>query len=97
MYNDSDFNDLKGELDEYVQKCLPEKIKVIRNRKREGLIRGRMIRAAHTIGEVLVFLDSHGEVNVAWLQPFLAVTWEEQQTVVCQVVSVISAGMLTYS
>lgn len=56
-----------------------------------------MIRAAYTIGEVLVFLDSHCEVNVMWLQPFLAVTWKDQQTVVCPVVNIISAGTLTYS
>ncbi|XP_025308118.1 polypeptide N-acetylgalactosaminyltransferase 11 isoform X2 [Canis lupus baileyi] len=95
--DDSDFDDLKGELEEYVQKYLPGKIKVIRNIKREGLIRGRMIGAAHATGEVLVFLDSHCEVNVMWLQPLLAAIQEDQQTVVCPVIDIISADTLAYS
>ncbi|KAF5911452.1 hypothetical protein HPG69_004373 [Diceros bicornis minor] len=95
--DDSDFDDLKGELDEYVQKYLPGKIKVIRNTKREGLIRGRMIGAAHATGEALVFLDSHCEVNVMWLQPLLAVIQEDRQTVVCPVIDIISADTLAYS
>lgn len=48
-------------------------------------------------GEVLVFLDSHCEVNVMWLQPLLAAIQEDQQTVVCPVIDIISADTLAYS
>uniref|UniRef100_A0A4X2KKS2 Polypeptide N-acetylgalactosaminyltransferase n=1 Tax=Vombatus ursinus TaxID=29139 RepID=A0A4X2KKS2_VOMUR len=95
--DNSEFDDLKGELDEYVQKYLPGKIQVVRNEKREGLIRGRMIGAAHATGEVLVFLDSHCEVNKMWLQPLLVPIQEDHRTVVCPVIDIISADTLMYS
>ena len=64
MNNDSDFDDLKGELDKYVPKYLVGNVKVVRNTKCEGLIQGRMIGATHAIGKVLVLLDSYCEMNV---------------------------------
>jgi len=48
-------------------------------------------------GEVLVFLDSHCEVNVVWLQPLLAAIQQDQRTVVCPVIDIISADTLAYS
>uniref|UniRef100_A0A8C7II86 Polypeptide N-acetylgalactosaminyltransferase n=1 Tax=Oncorhynchus kisutch TaxID=8019 RepID=A0A8C7II86_ONCKI len=48
-------------------------------------------------GEVLVFLDSHCEVNEAWLQPLLAPIQRDHKTVVCPVIDIISADTLAYS
>ncbi|XP_070291708.1 polypeptide N-acetylgalactosaminyltransferase 11 isoform X2 [Salvelinus sp. IW2-2015] len=93
----SELADLKGDLDIYVQLNLQGKVKVVRNEKREGLIRGRMIGASHATGEVLVFLDSHCEVNEAWLRPLLTPIQRDRKSVVCPVIDIISADTLAYS
>lgn len=93
----SELEELKDDLDRYVREELQGKVKLVRNPRREGLIRGRMIGASHATGEVLVFLDSHCEVNQMWLQPLLAPIQTDRRTVVCPVIDIISADTLTYS
>uniref|UniRef100_A0A1W7RFJ2 Polypeptide N-acetylgalactosaminyltransferase n=1 Tax=Agkistrodon contortrix contortrix TaxID=8713 RepID=A0A1W7RFJ2_AGKCO len=93
----SELADLKEDLDIYLTKDLPNKVKLVRNENREGLIRGRMVGASHATGKVLVFLDSHCEVNEMWLQPLLTPIQESRRTVVCPVIDIISADTLTYS
>ncbi|XP_070709222.1 polypeptide N-acetylgalactosaminyltransferase 11 isoform X1 [Pempheris klunzingeri] len=93
----SELEELKDDLDRYVREELQPKVKLVRNQRREGLIRGRMIGASHATGEVLVFLDSHCEVNQAWLQPLLAPIQKDRRNVVCPVIDIISADTLAYS
>ncbi|KAF7245940.1 Polypeptide N-acetylgalactosaminyltransferase 11 [Varanus komodoensis] len=95
--DNSELGDLKEDLDVYLKKNFPNIVKLVRNEKRQGLIRGRMIGASHATGKVLVFLDSHCEVNELWLQPLLAPIQESRQTVVCPVIDIISADTLAYS
>lgn len=56
-------------LEEYMVR-LP-KVRILRTKKREGLIRTRLLGAAAAVGEVITFLDSHCEANVNWLPPML--------------------------
>uniref|UniRef100_A0A1B0GIA1 Putative n-acetylgalactosaminyltransferase n=1 Tax=Lutzomyia longipalpis TaxID=7200 RepID=A0A1B0GIA1_LUTLO len=47
------------------------KTKLYRNAEREGLIRSRKIGALKASAEYIVFLDSHCEVNVGWIEPLI--------------------------
>ncbi|CAJ0931241.1 unnamed protein product, partial [Mesorhabditis belari] len=64
-------------------------VKVLRNKKREGLIRARQFGAEIATGEVLIFLDAHSEANYNWLPPLLDPIIEDYRTVVCPFVDVI--------
>ena len=65
----------KTELYEPLQKYVAENfngvVKILNLPERKGLIVTRMEGAKIATGEVLVFFDSHIEVNVNWLPPLL--------------------------
>ncbi len=73
------------------------KIRILRHKQREGLIRARMTGANAAKGEVMVFLDSHCECNEHWMEPLLERIQLNRSTVVCPVIDVISLDKLEYS
>uniref|UniRef100_A0A3P8R3B5 Polypeptide N-acetylgalactosaminyltransferase n=1 Tax=Astatotilapia calliptera TaxID=8154 RepID=A0A3P8R3B5_ASTCA len=90
----SDKEHLKVALEEYMVR-LP-KVRILRTKKREGLIRTRLLGAAAAKGEVLTFLDSHCEANVNWLPPLLDRIAQNRKTIVCPMIDVIDHDNFGY-
>ncbi|CAH1273265.1 GALNT4 [Branchiostoma lanceolatum] len=76
----SNNDDLKGDLEDYISQ-LP-RIRLLRNRQREGLARARIRAAGIASGDVLTFLDSHVECNTGWLEPLVDRIARDRKTVV---------------
>ena len=86
---------LKAPLDRYTS-VLSRKIRVVRNVRREGLIRSRLTAARSATGHVLVFLDSHVEVNHGWLPPLLDVIQRNRSRVVVPRVDSVDPHTIDY-
>ncbi|KAI9527293.1 Polypeptide N-acetylgalactosaminyltransferase 10 [Dissostichus eleginoides] len=90
----SDKEHLKEALEKYMVR-LP-KVRILRTKKREGLIRTRLLGAGAAKGEVITFLDSHCEANVNWLPPLLDRIADNRKTIVCPMIDVIDHDNFGY-
>ncbi|XP_013772480.1 putative polypeptide N-acetylgalactosaminyltransferase 10 [Limulus polyphemus] len=87
--------ELKGALEDYIKRHFSN-VRVIRAKKREGLIRARLMGAREATGDVVIFLDSHTEANVNWLPPLLEPIAEDHRTVVCPFIDVLDYETFAY-
>ncbi|XP_065052611.1 polypeptide N-acetylgalactosaminyltransferase 11-like isoform X2 [Rhopilema esculentum] len=85
------------QLMQYVAQKNLHKVHVFKTTRREGLIRGRLIAAKKASGKVLVFLDSHCEVNKNWLPPLLTRIHQDRTRVVCPMIDIINADTFEYT
>ncbi|XP_033640079.1 polypeptide N-acetylgalactosaminyltransferase 13-like [Asterias rubens] len=72
------------------------KVKLVQTKRREGVAKARLLGAGEAVGEVLVFLDSHSEVNTHWLEPLLDAINRDRSTVAAPVTDVIDHETLEY-
>ncbi|KAM4815508.1 polypeptide N-acetylgalactosaminyltransferase 17-like [Thomomys bottae] len=80
--DNSDEEELKGPLEEYVHKRYPGLVKVVRNQKREGLIRARIEGWKAATGQVTGFFDAHVEFTAGWAEPVLSRIQENRKRVI---------------
>ncbi|XP_077175956.1 polypeptide N-acetylgalactosaminyltransferase 3 [Paroedura picta] len=86
---------LHSKLDEYVKQF--QIVKIVRQRKRKGLITARLLGASVATGETLTFLDAHCECFDGWLEPLLARIAENYTYVVSPDISAIDVNTFEFS
>lgn len=87
---------LNEPLQKYIKEHFSSKVKLFVNSERKGLIVTRMEGARKATGEVIVFLDSHMEVNVNWLPPLIEQIALNRTTAAVPIIDSFSPYTLEY-
>lgn len=85
---------LKSTLDKHLVNLT--KTRIIRLQKRQGLIRTRLAGARIAKGDILIFFDSHIEVNINWLPPLIEPIALNYKTTVCPFIDIIKLENFAY-
>jgi polypeptide N-acetylgalactosaminyltransferase len=72
------------------------KVRVIRNKERQGLIKSRVIGADNAESPVLIFLDAHCECNYQWMEPLLYRIKQDPKVTVWPVIDIIDMENYKY-
>ncbi|KAM8815725.1 polypeptide N-acetylgalactosaminyltransferase 9 [Rhynchonycteris naso] len=80
--DNSDNVELKFNLDQYVNKRYPGLVKIVRNSRREGLIRARLQGWKVATAPVVGFFDAHVEFSTGWAEPALTRIREDRRRIV---------------
>ncbi|KAK2723231.1 polypeptide N-acetylgalactosaminyltransferase 11-like [Artemia franciscana] len=95
--DNSDDRETYENIRNFVAHNYPKKFKVYRTPQHEGLIRARLYGAKIASAKVILFLDSHVEVNEGWIEPLLSRISENRSTVVTPVIDMISPDTFVYT
>uniref|UniRef100_A0A7N5JDC7 Polypeptide N-acetylgalactosaminyltransferase n=1 Tax=Ailuropoda melanoleuca TaxID=9646 RepID=A0A7N5JDC7_AILME len=80
--DNSDSVELKASLDQYVNRRYPGLVKIVRNHRREGLIRARLQGWKVATAPVVGFFDAHVEFGMGWAEPALSRIQEDRRRIV---------------
>ncbi|VDM62274.1 unnamed protein product [Angiostrongylus costaricensis] len=94
--DNSQRGELKGRLDDHIRR-FGGLVRIVRKNIRHGLIRAKLAGAREATGDVIVFLDSHCEANVGWLEPLVQRISEKRDAIICPSIDDISAHNMRYN